>query len=214
MPNWCDNELTIRGKQGGVLDCLAAIRGAPDAEGNVLLIDFNRIAPMPKILEDTTSPPNECGLFLTGDEKAGEEVLSRAWVKEKGITTLEELRRYLEQHPDYKRYLALGRQAREAYAETGYYDWYSWRIAHWGTKWNAFRTKFKADPTDTKATLCFDTAWSPPVPAIAQLFPQFPKLTFTLRYWECGVGFQGTFRVRDSIVLSDETLPYRGRRGG
>ncbi len=214
MPNWCENELTIRSKQGGVLECLVAIRGEPDDEGNASLIDFNRIVPMPKVLEDTTSPPDRFGLFLTGDEKVGQEILACAWAKEKGITTLEELRRYLEQDPVYERYLVLGRQAREAKAETGYYDWHEWCIAHWGTKWNACATQFKEDPTDTKATLYFETAWSPPLPVIAKLSTQFPQLSFTLRYWEGGFGFKGTFRVRNGKILCDDTLSYRGRRGG
>jgi len=41
----CENELTIRGR-GGVMSCLAAIRGEPNKDGPCY-IDFERIAPTP-----------------------------------------------------------------------------------------------------------------------------------------------------------------------
>ncbi len=51
MPNWCENKLTIRGKNG-VLGCLDVIKGEPDVDGP-RHIDFQRIVPMPAILVGT-----------------------------------------------------------------------------------------------------------------------------------------------------------------
>lgn len=215
MPNWCDNELTIRSKRGGVLACLEAIRGDEECEREKPpLIDFDRIIPMPEILKGTTSPPDLRGLFPLGDEEAGKKILEWEWVREKGITTLEDLRCYLEQLPDYEELLAKARKTQQAEAMTGYSDWYSWCVANWGTKWNAQDTVFKKDPTDQEATICFDTAWSPPIPVVETLSRKFPRLSFTLRYWECGVGFKGLFRVHNGTVIANATFSYHGSRGG
>jgi len=45
----------------------------------------------------------------------------------------------------------------------GHRDWYSWRVAHWGTKWDidANAIQILVDSPDY-LSLAFDTAWSPP----------------------------------------------------
>jgi len=44
-----------------------------------------------------------------------------------------------------------------------------WAREHWGTKWNASRSK-PAERDDGSMTVSFDTAWSPPYPWLAALF--------------------------------------------
>ena len=56
----------------------------------------------------------------------------------------------------------LGSYERKMY---GANNWYDWRIAHWGTKWNAYSTGYDADEN----VLTFDTAWSCPSPIISKL---------------------------------------------
>jgi hypothetical protein len=91
-------------------------------------------------------------------------------------------------------------------------DWYNWCINNWGTKWDA------SDPniTDNKSatTYEFSTAWAPPIPVIMAAAAQYPELTFDMRYWEGGMGFQGRLRVKGNEILIHEDKDYNGSRGG
>jgi hypothetical protein len=60
---------------------------------------------------------------------------------------------------------------------TGEADWYSWGIKNWGTKWNA-TDSYVSDSGD----VCFNTAWSPPIPVIRKLAELFPDLIFELEW--------------------------------
>lgn len=91
-------------------------------------------------------------------------------------------------------------------------DWYNWNIANWGTKWDA------SDPalntTATSLVYDFDTAWSPPCPAVIAMSKMFPELKFSLRYWEGGMGFQGKFVAKAGEILTDISMEYKGGKGG
>ena len=91
-------------------------------------------------------------------------------------------------------------------------NWYNWNCNNWGTKWDASDPNVIDIPSAT--TYEFSTAWSPPLPVIIAAAKQFPKLTFDLRYWESGIGFQGRLRVKDDEVFIRENKDYNGQRGG
>ena len=74
-------------------------------------------------------------------------------------------------------------------------DWYSWNVRNWGTKWDVgvssdeeYPDTYVEGPTENGENLVvyynFNTAWSPPFPAIAKLSSQYPSLLFTLSYEE------------------------------
>lgn len=92
-------------------------------------------------------------------------------------------------------------------------DWYNWNCANWGTKWDASDATVRE--TNSSLVYDFETAWSPPCPAVAEMSEQFPQLKFNLRFWERGMGFQGNFVLKDGKVLKDVcTNDYRGNKGG
>ena len=62
----------------------------------------------------------------------------------------------------------------------GYRDWYDWRRANWGTKWNACDCDLSR-LEDGEIT--FNTAWCPPVPVIEKLFDDNPGCRIEF-YWE------------------------------
>ena len=73
------------------------------------------------------------------------------------------------------------------------YNWYNFNRDKWGTKWDvgvADKVKYAEtelqEETNTKLHYKFDTAWSPPTPAIEELSRQYPELTITLSYEEEG----------------------------
>lgn len=107
----------------------------------------------------------------------------------------------------------------------GLEGWYEWRLAHWGTKWDAsFGEPFlglsagdeadvdvsveskRATITPTVAIYKFDTAWSPPVPVIEAASEQHPELEFTLRFGEPGNDFAGEVRFLAGLTLEEQEL--------
>lgn len=102
---------------------------------------------------------------------------------------------------------------------SGDLDDFDWCIENWGTKWNAFHVS-RGDPepglTDDTIEVVYnlDTAWSPPLPVIQKASELFPLLSFELRYFECGGGFNGMLCCRGGEVTYDESGPYFGDRGG
>jgi len=79
---------------------------------------------------------------------------------------------------------------------------YDWCIAHWGCKWNASTDETLQRISEEKAEGHFSTPWAPPMPVIDAWSAKYPSLTFVLKYFEGGMGFQGVYRVRKGRVLS------------
>jgi len=87
-----------------------------------------------------------------------------------------------------------------------------WRQKNWGTIWLC-DVVIKRKTVRT-AKLSFKTAWGPPGPLILKLSELFPDLTFTLKYFECGMAFQGVYVCKGGMVLKDCSEWYGGKRGG
>lgn len=90
-------------------------------------------------------------------------------------------------------------------------DWYEWRIANWGTKWDfGYDTDRGLQPTRVDNEVCvrFDTAWSPPL----GLYERLKLLGYTVKayYFEPGMCFAGewidgedTYYENDMCSFSD-----------
>lgn len=89
---------------------------------------------------------------------------------------------------------------------------YEWCCANWGTKWNASEAHLSV--TTRGCRVSFTTAWSPPCPVIRKAAELFPTLTFKLKYWEGGMGFQGILTVKGDSTIEEWEGDYRGGRGG
>ena len=78
------------------------------------------------------------------------------------------------------------------------YNWYDWRVSNWGTKWDVecFETIMEEDYMEFQ----FDSAWGPPVAWLEIVAKLFPKLKFTLKYDEPGMGFMGVASGRGEII--------------
>lgn len=66
-------------------------------------------------------------------------------------------------------------------------NWYDWRCAHWGTKWNAYGYKDDID-YPAQDDICFLTAWSVPHPVIKKLAQMYPDVTFNHRWADEDIG--------------------------
>ena len=200
MPNWCSNDLWIKGPPAEVL---AAIKGD---EGEA--IDFEKIDPMPESLH-VDSPSDLAVLCARGGDLgpwAGYE-----WVREAGITTPEGLCRHMGR--DFGKMAEVGTQVLRNIEEHGHPTWYEWSREHWGTKWNACETKLEYEkPRGAKIT--FDTAWAPPEPVVKKLSGRFPEHTFVLKFYEGGMGYKGSRKYRAGRIVESSDGRYAGRRGG
>jgi hypothetical protein len=69
-------------------------------------------------------------------------------------------------------------------------DWYKWRIARWGTKWDVCDADVHY-ATTTRLVVEFNTAWAPP----EKFYETLVSLGFTVNalYNEFGNGFCGIF---------------------
>ena len=90
-------------------------------------------------------------------------------------------------------------------------NWYDWNVRNWGTKWDVaiswneeYPETELIDETDTSLCYKFNTAWSPPIPAIEALSAQYPNVEFDLDYEEeTGWGGNVIFTDGQGTVLQD-----------
>lgn len=81
-------------------------------------------------------------------------------------------------------------------------DWYDWRNEHWGTRSNSYEGEV------TEEGIGFNTAWSPPIPAIVELAKQIGK-SLRLIYDEPGMDFCGELIVAADGKHCDEVYSPR-----
>ena len=81
-------------------------------------------------------------------------------------------------------------------------DWYDWRCANWGTKWDACDPHI--DNNDINFfSVSFDTAWGPPIKWINNIMQDFPDLCFELEYDEPGMCFGGLLQAQYKVTWED-----------
>ena len=119
--------------------------------------------------------------------------------KVKAIPDEEERRGFISHHP----------RPKDGFNSGGY----EWCVEHWGTKWGICDAEIVED-NEYDLIYKFQCAWSPPNPVIVEMSKQFPGLTFTLRYFEGGAGYNGILRCSEGKCVQDETAQYFGNRGG
>ena len=90
---------------------------------------------------------------------------------------------------------------------------YEWCIENWGTKWNALRPTIEEN-NGYRVVYHFKTAWNPPTPVILQLSKLYPENEITLEYYEMGMQFCGSMRVKNGIILDEAESKYYGIKGG
>lgn len=181
MPNHVTHRVIVRGSPRDLAifkDTFLALRSVTDVAGDVHMkrtFDFNILAPMPDMIRNAeSSSVIEDGFIVLGVgaiptvfgaqvsyREMVERYLSFAWVKAAGVTDLGGLKSLLLQRaPDCA---AKAEKALKVYEAHGHISWYSWSIANWGTKWNAYDVEI-LEHTQEQLVFRFDTAWSPPMP--------------------------------------------------
>lgn len=105
--------------------------------------------------------------------------------------------------------------AEEFTAKYGASDWHAWRTMKWGTKWDIEEEDFihqnphwvDVDEYESNVTLTFDTAWGPPLIALAELTRQYPSMTIEVEYFEPGMEFAGNADISEGNI---NDIQYNG----
>ncbi len=139
-----------------------------DATGT---LDLNTIVPMPDAVRNSTSG--------SGSHQA-QKLLSEG-------VPVESLLESPETDEPVKAALRL-------YQDFGYVSWYEWALANWGTKWNCYEGS--VDVVAGSLEALFQSAWCPPLPAIAALSGRYPDAVFCLDALDEGGGFAVTDTFR------------------
>lgn len=108
--------------------------------------------------------------------------------------------------------IRLGRIAQENQRLYGCKDWYDWSIRHWGTKWDTYDVRWKsANAKSGMIKVEFNTAWSPPLPALTALCEKM-AVSAAIGYVDEGGGFSD-YALIDSEGIIDEDVGggLRGR---
>ena len=70
-------------------------------------------------------------------------------------------------------------------------NWWNWRVANWGTKWEVSAEVFSHSVADGWMNIAFDSAWSPPLEALYHWEESVEDRSFNIRFIEWGMGFCG-----------------------
>ena len=95
-------------------------------------------------------------------------------------------------------------------------NWYDWNVRNWGTKWDVAVGDDNKYPETTMeqhergVIYSFNTAWSPPIPAILALSTQYPELVFHLFYQE-ETGWGGDSKIMNGVILSEQSYDNQCR---
>jgi len=189
MPNWCLNRLDIYSEDPAEMKLI--YDSITDDKGQ---FTFATLVPMPEVLEGTTSGGYvDVGMaILDDDDEFLTNLMTRwRWLEEReGVTTVEAVEAYFREKTKAVKEAKASRAAAE---ETGFSNWYDWRIANWGCKWDASTgdDTVAFDEGDEEISVAYQTPWGPPEAFIEALRETFPSASITAFYDEPGMQFAG-----------------------
>ena len=166
MPNWCENRWTITAESAAQAREIFDVLTTEGRDADERRVTFEKLLPMPAILAKLTRRG-----WTIGGERVSVKI----------------------EEADADGVCVRRNPTAEEQAEidaTGAPDWYEWRIAHWGCKWDAAHTS-EADLDDDLVTLRFDTPWGPPVGVIDAIRERWPEANLSAFYHEPGVEAAG-----------------------
>jgi len=195
MPNWCFNGLTVEGNPDLVND-LVRIMNRP-----FVMIHDNWNMETREMEVKQTTYPNPVFAFHNIWNHRQENIDDLEYVKQPQSSKLS---------TDNQEWW----KDMQEIAKTDN-SWYNWNVRNWGTKWdvavssdNEYPDTYMEGPVENGENSVvyynFNTAWSPPMPAMEKLSAQYPSLLFTLSYEEeTGWGGECKFLRGEMISESD-----------
>lgn len=196
MPNNITNQLTIKGSDSQVKEVLKFLKGT-DSKGKEIIIDFNKIEPMPESLDIPSGSDGENGmeyLLATQQGYKAELMLNKDTKLNKLVAEMDSIK--LTNPKRFDSIIKQGKQYLKNIADYGCKTWYEWRRVHWGTKWNAYEYRI-VKPN----VIEFQTAWNGVPGLIEKLAAIFPDVEFEYIFADEDLGFNvGSYRIKGNDV--------------
>lgn len=187
MANWVRNRIVFREADGMKAFKEKFMKGGE--------FSFNDVIEMPKSLNIETGSESYRALevYLHSLGKKDADELAVKIGKDIAISDREYDQRYGKLSKEaLKKYLELGKTQVDNYRKYGYTDWYGWRNANWGTKWDADVVSVDG------LSIIFDTAWDCPMPIIERIAKALKNYTFALEYADENIGYNcGAYIFQD-----------------
>ena len=173
MPNWCYNSLLVKGETKKINEFKRK------AKGKNTDLSLNNFVPMPKELENTSSPARI--------------------VSEKEYKKIMKENEKIKNNKDFFRNNAITEEtSKKLIKKYGTNNWWDWKIQNWGTKWDV-NAKLEKN-TKNELVYSFDSAWSPPTDALEKIAQLYPELYFKMDYEEEGMGFKGSIEGQEYLI--------------
>ena len=179
MPNWVRNKLNVTGSNTEIQKLIETLQSENG------LVDFDRVCPMPDGIRETAEWDSGYGNRIASRGDSQEQALIGEFLVtgRKNETLIRSLKEQ-DKHFSIEERAEARKKAVQYFINLrryGFPDWYGWRVANWGTKWNAGDAVVVTDGGG-QALFNFETAWSTPLPIIKKLSKDFPTLSFGLLY--------------------------------
>jgi hypothetical protein len=208
MPNHVRNVVKFEQLDEGktVSELLQEIHGEEENQH----ISFNKIIPMPEELNINAGSLMDTSIIVYRVMN-GEDTLPNsdfimlhiyADDMEHELTNKEAAQKLIDSG---KANLETGKTAFENEKKYGFQNWYDWRIANWGTKWDAY-DQYKVDDN----TIAFNTAWSDPSPVIGKIAKDNTNMRIDHKYADEMPNFVGHTvyergeKVYDQVYYEEE----------
>lgn len=189
MPNHITNIIELECSGERSMEIMEFLKAEGQDYGSV---DFNKLIPMPESLDITSGSETDRGIeiYLTAinphTKDFGYEKMSpvefdslvsklnteRMFSKYNTSLSDNEIQSLTKDEP-FEKYADIGKIATDNMIRYNATTWYEWRIANWGTKWNAYDC-YVDDPHDGR--LEFNTAWSGVPVIIQKISEKFPDV--------------------------------------
>ena len=102
-----------------------------------------------------------------------------------------------------------GSENKELIKKYGHSSWYDWAVNNWGTKWDISEfygvdRQYHQEQNEGESTItfAFNSAWAPPINALAHWLEQNEECQATLSYYEGGCDFMGIWDNFEDNCLS------------
>ncbi|MGN1236018.1 MAG: hypothetical protein ACI4TS_01085, partial [Bacteroidaceae bacterium] len=200
MPNYCTNELKIKGNKKDVFELFQKVGFKGDIkeslvdfiENNVNNITMRSWFPMPKTFVDydTTNPKEDRNATMLNEPGKLVDMFNND----------QEYENYSKGYDDAVKY------QKEKYGVVG---WYDYNMHTLGVKWDAkvFEHGVNVVEKDNEITIecTFATAWKTPITWLTTLAADFPKLYLQIDGYEPELGFHDCICCENGVVVTDYT---------
>ena len=135
--------------------------------------------------------PNWCENTLTVSGQAADLAAFDKWLGDQPLTMerVKPMPKELEDTVPLDGKDPASKEKLDLVSKYGHSNWYDWRVANWGSKWDVEMEK----TASSESSIVFEgqSAWGPIVSGATALSALFPSLVFFLEYCELGAAFAG-----------------------